>query len=440
MDSAPPAANPQDKADAIRLREAQWRRVGGLLRSLLAHLAGPDELHGPVLDGTLGGLRDAMRETGGDSRIPTLLGVLAKAAKTLDEPAGHAEPAAPAPGASPAAHEILLTVLDHLQLEDPTTELAALRLRIAGCADTRTLRDHGHTLVDLVNERLRKLAEEREAAAQLLHHINGHLGTLAEYIAQDESAGQDDAQASSLANERLLDEVQILDDCASSASDLAALRRDIRARLSVIRDHLTDARGRELAREQEWQKRLKRSRHRVRQLEDDIERMESMLAAKGHLVDTDALTGLANRRALEARMPDICNGRPGTISLLMVDIDHFKEINDRLGHGAGDRALRIVAEQLQTALRPGDFLARFGGEEFVAILEAGAEEAMHVAERLRERLERTRFRSQDQPVRVTLSCGVATVQADDTPESVFDRADRALYQAKRAGRNRCMAL
>ncbi|MDE2281010.1 MAG: GGDEF domain-containing protein, partial [Xanthomonadaceae bacterium] len=131
---------------------------------------------------------------------------------------------------------------------------------------------------------------------------------------------------------------------------------------------------------------------------------------------------------------------PNRISLLMVDIDHFKDINDRLGHGAGDRALRIVAEQLQATLRPGDFLARYGGEEFVAILEAGAEEAMHVAERLRERLERTRFRSQDQPVRLTLSCGVATVQSDDTPESVFDRADRALYQAKRAGRNRCMAL
>ena len=437
MDAAPPPASPQEKVDALKLREAQWRRVGGLLRSLLAHLAGPDELHGPVLDTTLGELRNAMRETGSDNRIPTLLGVLAKAAKTLDEPAAHAESPSVAPV---AANEPLLIVLDHLQLEDPAAELVGLRQQIAGCTHLRTLRDHGRALVDLVNERLRKLAEERKATTQLLHHINCHLGTLAEYIEQDESSGRDAAEASRLANERLLEEVQLLDDCVGSASDLATLRRNVNTRLSIIRDHLADSRNRELAREQDWQKRLNRSRHRVRQLEDDVERMETMLAAKGHLVDTDALTGLANRRALEARMQHLCEGPPNRISLLMVDIDHFKDINDRLGHGAGDRALRIVAEQLQATLRPGDFLARYGGEEFVAILEAGAEEAMHVAERLRERLERTRFRSQDQPVRLTLSCGVATVQSDDTPESVFDRADRALYQAKRAGRNRCMAL
>lgn len=440
MDSAPPAAAPHDKADMLKLREAQWRRVGVLLRNLLAHLAGPGDLHSQALDTTLAELRGAMRETGGDNRIPTLLGALAKAVKALDDPAVHAEPLAAAPAAPLAANELLLAVLDHMQLEDPTAELAGLRERIVGCTDAPALREHGHALVALVNERLRKLAEERQAASVLLHHINCHLGTLAEYIDQDESAGRDAAEACRLANERLLDEVQLLDDCTGSAADLATLRRDVRARLAIIRDHLVDTHNREQAREQDWQKRLKRSRHRVRQLEDDIERMETMLAAKGHLVDTDALTGLANRRALEARMPDICNAQPGRVSLLMVDIDHFKEINDRLGHGAGDRALRIVAEQLQAALRPGDFLARYGGEEFVAILEAGSEEAMLVAERLRERLERTRFRSQDQPVRVTLSCGVATVQAGDTPGSVFDRADRALYQAKRAGRNRCMAL
>lgn len=437
MDSAPPTATPHDKADMLRMREAQWRRVGVLLRNLLAHLAGPGELHSQALDATLGDLRGAMRETGGDNRIPTLLGALAKAVKALDDPASHAEPLAAAP---PATNELLLAVLDHLQLEGAAAGLAELRQQIAACADARMLREHGHALARLVNERLHQLAEERRAAADLLQHINCHLGSLTEYLDQDESAGRDDAEADRRANERLLNEVQVLDDCAGSAPDLATLRRDVHARLAIIRDHLADSRSREQAREQDWQKRLNRSRHRVRQLEDDIERMETMLAAKGHLVDTDALTGLANRRALEARMPGLCEAPPGRISLLMVDIDHFKEINDRLGHGAGDRALRIVAEQLQATLRPGDFLARYGGEEFVAILDAGAEEAMQVAERLRERLERTRFRSQDQPVRVTLSCGVATVQADDTPESVFDRADRALYQAKRAGRNRCMAL
>ncbi|MBD8881514.1 MULTISPECIES: GGDEF domain-containing protein [Rhodanobacter] len=435
MDTTQPSTNPHDKVEVLKLREAQWRHVGGLLHRLLAQLAGSGDLHNHVLESTLAELRGLMREPGGDNRIATLLGTLAKAVKSPDAAFR------PEPDAAPtAANELLLAVLDYLALEEPAADLAELRQQVAGCTDAQALCEHGKTLAALVNRRLKQLSEERRAAAQLLHHVNCHLGSLTEYLDQDESANHAAVTARHELNGRMLDEVQALDEYASAAPDLASLRHDVQARLATIRDHLASARDREAEREQDWQKRLKRSRHRVRQLEDDIERMETMLAAKGHLVDTDALTGLANRRALEVRMPNLCDTPIGTTSLLMADIDHFKEINDRLGHGAGDRALRIVAEQLVAALRPGDFLARYGGEEFVAILEAGPEEAILVAERLRERIERTRFRSQDQPVHVTLSCGVTTTRAGDTPESVFERADRALYQAKRAGRNRCMVL
>ncbi|MBD8873483.1 GGDEF domain-containing protein [Rhodanobacter sp. DHB23] len=436
MDTTPPSTNPHDKVEMLKLREAQWRHVGSLLHRLLSHLAGPGDLRGQALEATLGELRGVMHEPGGDSRIPTLLGTLAKAVQSQDTHAPRSEPCA----APSTPNELLLAVLDYLALEEPATELAELRQQVAGCTEAPALCEHGKALAALVNRRLQQLAEERRAAAQLLHHVNSHLGSLAEYLDQAENANREDDAARHELNERMLDEVHALDECASTAHDLASLRRDVQARLAVIRDHLVSSRSRELEREHDWQKRLKRSRHRIRQLEDDVERMETMLAAKGHLVDTDALTGLANRRALEARMPSLCEAPVGTTSLLMMDIDHFKEINDQLGHGAGDRALRIVAEQLLATMRPGDFLARYGGEEFVAILDAGPAEAILVAERLRERIERTRFRSQDQPVHVTLSCGVATALAGDTPESVFDRADRALYQAKRAGRNRCMAL
>lgn len=437
METTSPNADAVDKVEMLKQREAQWRQVGGLLHRLLAHLAGPGELQGQVLQGTLDELRGILRGPGNDNRIRTLLGTLAKAAKSPDNPAAHPEPDAAAP--SPLG-QLLLVVLDCLALEESATALAELRRQIAGCADAQALCEHGRALAALVNRRLRQLSEERRAAAQLLRHVNNHLGLLTEYLDQDESAGRDADAARHELNERMLDEVLALDEYASTAPDLASLRRDVQARLVVIRRHFATTHDRELERAQDWQKRLKRSRHRVRQLEDDIERMETMLVARGHLVDTDALTGLANRRALEARMPNLCDAPAGTISLLMADIDHFKEINDRLGHGAGDRTLRIVAEQLLAALRPGDFLARYGGEEFVAILEAGPAEAMLVAERVRQRIEHARFRSHDQPVYITLSCGVTTTRAGDTPESVFERADQALYQAKRAGRNRCMAL
>ena len=127
------------------------------------------------------------------------------------------------------------------------------------------------------------------------------------------------------------------------------------------------------------------------------------------------------------------------LSVVVIDIDHFKSVNDRWGHAAGDRVLKTVSAQLRAQLRGGDFLARFGGEEFVVISpQTNLEQATHLSEKLRQHIGICDFHHTQEPVPVTISCGVATFHAGDTPDTVFDRADRALYQAKREGRNRCI--
>jgi diguanylate cyclase len=124
--------------------------------------------------------------------------------------------------------------------------------------------------------------------------------------------------------------------------------------------------------------------------------------------------------------------------LLVWDVDDFKSINDRFGHQAGDKALRVIAQSLKARLRETDFIARFGGEEFVCLL-CGAEgmEALRVAEDMRRSVESNAFHSQGRPVSVTISCGLATFRQGDTLDDVFSRADLALYQAKKSGKNRC---
>jgi diguanylate cyclase len=126
------------------------------------------------------------------------------------------------------------------------------------------------------------------------------------------------------------------------------------------------------------------------------------------------------------------------LTLLVWDVDDFKSINDRFGHQAGDKALRVIAQSLKARLRETDFIARFGGEEFVCLL-CGAqdEEAFSVAEEMRLSVESSAFHSQGKPVRVTISCGIASFRQGDSLDNVFSRADRALYQAKRKGKNRC---
>ena len=157
---------------------------------------------------------------------------------------------------------------------------------------------------------------------------------------------------------------------------------------------------------------------------------------------TDSLTGLDNRRAMEERGPIEMKRaqRFGTpVSLVLCDLDHFKAINDKHGHEAGDAALRTVARVLRGALRETDVLGRWGGEEFMAVLvDTNARPAVEVAERMRAAVHAAKF--DDLPFGATISLGVSTVDQVKAPGAAWDslikEADQLLYQAKKEGRNR----
>lgn len=153
----------------------------------------------------------------------------------------------------------------------------------------------------------------------------------------------------------------------------------------------------------------------------------------------DWLTGLANRRAFEARLQTELDGhRDGSLSLILLDLDQFKTVNDSCGHLAGDRLLCQVAQLLQQDRRPHDLVARLGGDEFGLILpQCAPYDAVDIAERLRRSLELFNFAWDDRCFAVTASIGVALIaNADTTLEEAMHRADAACYRAKEKGRNR----
>ena len=160
------------------------------------------------------------------------------------------------------------------------------------------------------------------------------------------------------------------------------------------------------------------------------------------LATTDPLTRLLNRRAMLDRLTaevDRARRYSSSLSLLLLDVDHFKQINDTAGHLAGDSVLRQLAVLLEDAVRKVDIVARYGGEEFVAILpETASEGGVIFAERLRERIGAQAFDvGADEPVHLTVSIGIATFPTSRvaSTEDLFARADEALYRAKSAGRN-----
>ena len=154
------------------------------------------------------------------------------------------------------------------------------------------------------------------------------------------------------------------------------------------------------------------------------------------LADHDALTNVLNRRSWTERASAILEGSPPRgVAMLFLDLDHFKLLNDCLGHNAGDRALVAVSRTLGTELRPSDILGRYGGEEFVALIDDTTEEhALQVATRLCRRVHRMEIPINDKAV-LSISVGVAMRRDGDDVESLVERADQAMYTAKLSGRN-----
>jgi diguanylate cyclase (GGDEF)-like protein len=196
----------------------------------------------------------------------------------------------------------------------------------------------------------------------------------------------------------------------------------------------------------DYRKLLNQARRLVRisdMMQEDLNQLNARLA---DLSSQDGLTGLANRRRLDERLGEewrraVRNGEP--MSLVMIDIDHFKRFNDAYGHAAGDECLKAVACALASALqRPGEFVARYGGEEFMAVLpdtpHAGL---LYMAERMRAAVEALAIPHQGSATapQVTISLGAASLaqtQRGSSLEALCQAADQALYAAKRAGRNR----
>lgn len=179
---------------------------------------------------------------------------------------------------------------------------------------------------------------------------------------------------------------------------------------------------------------------RVKTLERALKSLAQLDAELRHKVATDALTGVASHgQSLSALGRAIQqahrNGTP--LCICMVDLDHFKNVNDSFGHQVGDDVLCDIAGRMQGAVRSFDTVGRYGGEEFLIIMDnASRETAQEIAERVRYRVSASPVKTRSVEVRVTVSLGLAILQPEDDVDSLIKRADEALYKAKHEGRNR----
>ena len=180
------------------------------------------------------------------------------------------------------------------------------------------------------------------------------------------------------------------------------------------------------------------------ELKHTRDKLQQTLLELNKLATTDPLTGVPNRRhwfsLAEQEFKRVCrSGSP--LSVFMIDVDHFKQINDNYGHGIGDETLKAIAQTVQNLLRKIDCFGRFGGEEFVACLpDTQIESAWEVAKIICRTIANSTLKFEENTIDITVSIGLSTYESDDTSiDDILMRADEALYEAKRQGRNRAIA-
>jgi len=223
---------------------------------------------------------------------------------------------------------------------------------------------------------------------------------------------------------------------------LGHLKAKMQARLDNITRELLEFRYSEACRQEEHERRASDLGKEIAELKGRTDDLIKLCAEQEARLMIDSLTGCHSRYAYERRLEEEFqrwqrHSQPLTFSVW--DIDLFKRVNDSYGHEAGDRLLRAVTQLFAQNKRAEDFLARIGGEEFALLLPMTTlEAATTVADKLRSVVEGAEFRHHGNPVRVTMSAGLTDFRPGDTPTTVYERADRALYQAKQQGRNHCV--
>lgn len=239
---------------------------------------------------------------------------------------------------------------------------------------------------------------------------------------------------------QLRQQVGGLQSSVQDAADLPSLKQVLESRLEGLLSTMDQHQKTRDEREQDVAVRLQGLATRVATMEQEAQGFRANLEEQRQKALIDPLTGLPNRAAWEERLGhEMALWQKNKTSLLVciLDLDHFKRINDGYGHLAGDRVLKIVAKVLNKHLRVGDFIARFGGEEFVILLPTTQVAAgLALLDQIRTAVEQCPFHFKSEPVTITVSTGVTALRPGERSDVALKRADQALYRAKENGRNR----
>ncbi|MDX1456459.1 MAG: diguanylate cyclase [Marinobacter sp.] len=327
--------------------------------------------------------------------------------------------------------------------------LAQLALDTRSHARALALRDHLSTSNNWEDLRasLNEVAELMVVVVQrgqqefesFLKRLDDRLLALQEHFSDQTDTLSDVRSAAADFDQSLRAELRELGQLVDRSEDMQELKQSVSGHIDSIAMSMAQHRSAEREREEQLEAQIEAMKQKLAAVEAHSEQVKEQLREERSRALTDVLTQLPNREAWQERL-DFEFRRwqryRNSVSVAVIDIDHFKRINDSYGHKAGDRVIQLLAKTLAERLRNTDFVARYGGEEFVVVMpETDPENARTVLDKLRDHIAQLPFHFRGDPVSITFSAGLAQLCEGDDADSVFDRADKALYRAKAAGRN-----
>lgn len=353
----------------------------------------------------------------------------------------YALPGIPEPGYSAVAPHIgdsLMGLLDELELpERHQPQGEALRQRLQGGLNWYELVP---VLDDLAVLVLAVSDSGQREFARYLKQLNERLASFLTTLSEAHEGYSESVESARTFNQELREQVSGLQASVQDAVDLPTLKQSLEARLEGLLSTVSGHQKHRDGYEEQVAQRLQSLTQKVADMEQEAQKFRDHLEEQRQKALIDPLTGLPNRAGWSERLElEMARWQRygGELLLAVLDIDHFKRINDGYGHLAGDKVLKIVAGELAKRLRKTDFIARFGGEEFVLLVPstpiAGGQQLLQT---LLDGVEQCPFHFRGERVTITLSAGLAVFTGEEGSDKVFERADQALYRAKSGGRNR----
>jgi diguanylate cyclase len=337
--------------------------------------------------------------------------------------------------------EVLIAMIEKITLTfGNTAELDALTDRLENAGENDSWRDFLDQIIKQIRVIIHGISNEKIELEGLIVDVTRQLGEISSALNdehQDTLAGRKETQQL----QQVMDKsVQKIQQTVQSETDITQLKASIGNNLQSIKTSLQEFVLHDSERFEKAESRNRKLQQHIQYMEQESQQLKKKLNENRKKLMFDTLTGVRNRLSydeiLEQELSRYARYHEA-FSYALLDIDHFKRINDEYGHNAGDKALQIVAQMMARNIRKTDFLFRIGGEEFVLILpKTPLENAAPLVEKIRKSVGESNFHFKQQKVNISLSAGLSCMREEDSAESIYERADKALYQAKNSGRDR----